>query len=192
MRRIKYYLVLILSLSFVLSAADLKKHKHKRSELLNTFDKFEINVEDNDIVFTSKEEPAEEVIFTSENGLIINGEKIPLNQREKQRVRLYREQTFLIIDKACDIGIQGGKLGAQGAMIGLEALAGVFKMIDDDYDSEDLERELEARAEELELEAEKLEHEAEEIEEMAEELEEMQHELKEEIEELDDLHWFSD
>ena len=76
------------------------------------------------------------------------------------------------------------KIGAAGARLGIEAIASVFKLLRWDYDSDDLEREIERKAEKIEARAERLEARAEKIEQMACELERIEEKLERQIPEM--------
>ena len=134
----------------------------------------------------------DEVEITREYELYINGDHIKTDQAQRALLKSYYHQMEDLIDRAKDIGLEGGKIGIAGAKIGLKAVSGVFKMLLTDYTEEEFEDDIEMESEELEEWAEELEEEAEELEEVAEELDEMQEELAEEIPELDDLGWFDD
>jgi len=82
------------------------------------------------------------------------------------------------------------KQAVRGAKPGLEAIACVFKLLRSDYDSDDLEREIEAEADKPEAKAEKLEIKPEKIEEMAENLEDLHEDLIDKIQGLAELDWY--
>ena len=54
------------------------------------------------------------------------------------------------------LGIEGAKIGAGGVKLGFTAIAKVVKLLSDEYDTDDLEEDLEREAEKLEKKAERL------------------------------------
>ena len=81
-------------------------------------------------------------------------------------------------------------IGLAGAKLGLSAVACVAKLRLDDYDSDDMEDDIEVKTEDLEKMAGKLEKKAEKIEDMADDLEKTHKKLRRSIPELGDLEDF--
>ena len=167
---------------------DYKKKKHHNHNL-SVLDNVDVDIDDGSLILKDKKS-ADEVEITEEYDLIVNGKEISLNDDQQELVKDYYDLYFKIIEYAKHIGLEGARIGVEGAAIGVKAVAGVFKLLRDDYDSEDLEAELEAKSDELEAKAERLEDRAEDIEDMAEELEDLHYKLADNIEALDDLDMF--
>jgi DUF2884 family protein len=178
------FLMLLFMFTAVLQAADENDFKHKYLHCLEDAD---IDIEDATITIRDDDYKIE---ITGDFELYVNGKYIKTNDEQQELVEEYHGLIFEIIDRAKDIGKQGARIGIDGAKIGLKAIAGVFKLMRDDYDADDLEAELEMETEELEEMAEELEKEAEKLEYLADNLEDMHEELKDEIPELEELDSF--
>jgi len=179
--------ILLILFSFIsVYSADAEDFKKKYMHCLEDLD---LNI-DNEKITISDDDEDYTVRITCDGDLYINGEYIELDDDQQELVEDYHGKIMEIVDRAKDIGIEGAKLGVDGAKIGLHAISGVFKLLREDYDSEDLERELEKKAEELEKKAEALEKEAEKLDAMADELEEIHDELKDSVPELSNLDSF--
>jgi len=178
------FIVLLFSLTAFLQAADENDFKRKYMSCIKDAD---LNIEDETITIHDDDY---EIEITGDYELYLNGKYVETNDDQKELIKEYHEMIFEIIDRAKIIGKQGAKLGIDGAKIGLKAIVGVFKLMRDDYDAEDLEEELEIKADELEEKAEELEKEAEKLEYLADNLEELHEELKDEIPELEELDSF--
>ena len=184
MKYVTVSLLLIFSFTLFVHAADENDFKRKYMSCIKNAD---LNIEDENITIYDDDNSIE---ITRDYELYVNGRFVKTNTEQKRLLKEYHSAIFEIIDRAKDIGKEGAKLGIDGAKIGLKAIVGVFKLMRDDYDSGDLEEELELKAEELEEKAEELEKEAEKLEYLADNLEELHDELKEEIPELQDLNTF--
>jgi hypothetical protein len=128
--------------------------------------------------------------ITEDYELFIDGDEIELDRDEKKLVKAYYRNFEEILEMAEDLGIEGARLGVKGAKLGLKAVANVIKLILEDYDSDDLEREMEREADKIEKEAEKLEEMAEKLEDIADDFERTHRKMRKNIDELDDLGWF--
>lgn len=178
------FLLAFFSFSSILTAADENDFKRKYMHCIEDAD---IDIENETITIHDEDYT---VKINSKYELYVNDEYIETNAEQQKLVEEYHDTIFEIIDRAKEIGKQGAKLGIDGAKIGLKAIVGVFKLMRDDYDSEDLEEELEMKAEELEEKAEELEKEAEDLEYLADNLEELHADLKDEIPELEEIESF--
>ena len=186
----KKFTFLLIFLTFAtLFSADLKKDKSKCTNF-SFLNDIELEIENDKIIMTSIEEPYDTIVFTDDNELYINGEKIDLNRRQKKLVKKYRHEIYDIIDMAGEVGLAGAEVGIEGARIGMKAIVKCVKLLDEDYDAEDLEEELEEESEKLEEYAEVLKEKAEELEEMEEDLQETHEDLRESLKELRYLGWF--
>ncbi|MBU0984807.1 MAG: YggN family protein [candidate division Zixibacteria bacterium] len=130
------------------------------------------------------------VEITSDYDLYIGGKKIVTNDRQEELLAQFYGLTMDVRVQAMEIGKEGAKIGLEGAKLGLSAIGRVFKLLSSNYDTDDLEREMERDAEKLELKAEKLEEKADQIEELVDELEYIADDLRAEIPELRELNWF--
>jgi len=181
-------LIIISLIATTLYGVDYKKKKNHEHNF-SVLDNVEVDIEDDSIILTDKDS-RDEVEITGEYDLYVNGKEIELNDNQREMVKEYYDLYFEIIDYAKRIGLEGARIGVEGAAIGVKAVAGVFKMLSPDYDSDDLEAELEMKAEELEKKAEILEDRAEKIEDMADELEDLHYKLADKIDALHDLDMF--
>ncbi|MBN1782257.1 hypothetical protein JW948_14080 [bacterium] len=145
----------------------------------------------NDIVIIRTDDLADGKVIINENfDLIVNRETISLNKKQQKMVFEYYQLADEAIEAAKNIGWEGAKVGAQGAAIGIKAVAGVFRMILPDYGPDDLERDMEYEAEKIEAKAALLEEKADIIDEKLEALEVLHEELKQDIDALRQLEWF--
>ena len=185
MRKTITVLMLIMVVFAIGDSADLKKKKSSSFDSHNfTLDNVDIDIHDGTLVMVYEEYDDAKIEITRDFELYIDNEKIKLDNHQQKLVENYYLTMMKIIDDAKYIGLRGAEVGVEGAKIGLKAVAGVFKLLSDDYDSEDLEREMEAETEELEIEAEKLEELGEELEEEAEKLERLHDQMIQDIPEL--------
>ena len=122
--------------------------------------------------------------------LTIDGERIDLDSSQTALVGEFYE-TAASLDKSIDELIDDAAgIGLAGGGLALKALGRVLKLVSANYDTDDLERDMERDAAKLEKRAEELEERAEDIEAMAYDLEDLAEELCDEIPELDRLGWF--
>ena len=175
-----------------LFSIDLKKNKKdKRNHSFNieVMDDVDIDIEDG-VLIVSDERSPDYFEISEAHDLFVNGEQVKLTGEQQQLVSRYYDLYFEIIGYAKRIGLEGARIGVEGAAIGIKAVAGVFKLLHADYDSDDLEEEMEAEADKLEEKAEVLEDRAAYIEELGDELERLHLTLGEEIPELSKLDMF--
>jgi hypothetical protein len=149
----------------------------------------QVEYDDGSLIYTHKDDD-ETVEITSECKLIVNGHCVRLDHRQRQLVRDYYRCFGSIVEEAKEIGIEGAKIGAKGAMLGLAAVIGTLKLLAPDYDSDDLEEELDHKSEKIERVTARLEKKAEKLERRAKTFEHQHKQLRHEIEELNDLGWF--
>jgi hypothetical protein len=122
--------------------------------------------------------------------LTVNGREVDTDRKDRRLLKAYYEQAEEIEEVAMQLGMEGARIGIKGAAIGIGALGKVLRLLSSDYDTEDLEAEIEAEAEAIELEAEGIEEAAEVLEDWVDDLEDIGDELQDRIPELDDLDWF--
>jgi len=151
---------------------------------------FSMKVKNGDLICENNDSNRESIKITEDFDLYVNNRKIKLNQQQRRLTEAYYDQSMRLINKAVDIGFEGGEIGVEGAKLGMKAIASVFKMLSPNYDSDDLERDIEHAAHKIEIKAELLEEKAEGIEAMADDLENQREEMKNHIEELNEIHWF--
>jgi hypothetical protein len=181
-------LLLLLSVSFAADGkwSDCKAHIHDAGFMEDVT----INFDDDALLISWQEEPDETVEITGDYELYVNGKHIRTNKHQKELLRIYYDDMARLVQEAERIGIQGAALGVKGAEMGVIAATKALKVIFTDYDSDEMEEELEREAEKLERKAKKLESRADKLEEMVEELEDTHRELKDNIEDLRNLDWF--
>jgi hypothetical protein len=150
----------------------------------------DIDLEDDILVLTCKYDRDLWIEITPDREMYISGEQIHLTRYQRRLVGDYYDHFIEILDRATDIGKEGAKIGIEGAKVGLLAATRAIKMLSDDYDQDDFERDIEEETEELEIRAEKLEEMADKLEEVADEFEEIHYTMKNDIDELNDLDWF--
>lgn len=189
MKRSYTFLLAILLLFFFAGAVNAwEKHSIFHNNCI--MDDVSIDIDDGSVILISHDRDGDEVEITEDYELYINGRHIRTTKEQKELLAEYHELVMQMADYGKEIGIEGAKIGIEGAKLGLKAIACVFKLLRSDYDSDDLEREIEAEADKLEARAEKLEIEAEKIEEMAEDLEDLHEDLINDIPELAELDWY--
>jgi hypothetical protein len=187
--------LLIFSLTILLIipslyAAKVDKVYHGKNNCCNCLDHVVVDLENDVLILTCKYDHDLWIEITPDQKLYISGERIYLDHYQKRLVGNYYDHFIEIMERAKDIGKEGAKIGIEGAKIGLIAAIRAVKMLSDDYDQEDFERDIENDTEGLEIRADKLEDMADELEKVADEFEEIHYTLKSEIDELDDLDWF--
>jgi len=185
------FAILLLASSFTWSAETSTRFHAMDIKYDCHMDDANIDVKDGNIIITHHGRGRSEIEITRDNELYIDGHFIKTNDQQKKLLAEYRLQVMELVDRAKDIGFEGAKIGIEGAKIGLKAVGGVFKLLLEDYDTDDLEEEMEREAAKIEARADKLEARADELEEMADRLEMMAEELSDQIPELHELEWFS-
>ncbi len=169
-----------------------KKKKHHHNICHDILDNAEIEIEDGSILIYPKYYDDETIEITDSYELYIDGKRIDLDDHQQELIEEFHTKFFAMIEMAKEVGLQGAAIGLKGAGIGVAAIAGICKLIDEDYDEEDLERELEEKAAQLEEEAEELEEQAKELEEVGYALEDLALEIHDEIPEIRETGIFKD
>lgn len=149
-----------------------------------------VNLEDDLLVFSSDDNPAETVKMDAEGHLWINGEEIALNRSERKMVAEYYEMMSLLVLEATEVGLEGAKVGLHGAKLALSALGEILEAAVTEKEMKEAEAAIEKRSREVEKRAEKIEKRAGKLEAMAEKLEKKHEKLKNEVKELERLSWF--
>lgn len=186
----------LLAAFLMIVAVPAQAHRHSTHYQISTghhssIDGSELEISDDELIFTPADHDEDgEVRITEKHELYVNDKLIRLDSRQQEMVGEYYEQMMVLMESAKKIGLEGAKVGVQGAALGMKAVGSVFRLLSPDYDTDDLEREMEREAAKIEAKANRLEDAADEIEEQAEELEDLHYEMIDEIPELDDLGWF--
>lgn len=188
MRIISLSLILCILFAATAHAVDHKKKKDKNITI-GILDEIEIDSDDEAIRVKDKHSQ-DQFEITASYKLYVNGKLSKTDADEERLLQDYYELYFDILDYGKRIGMEGAMIGVEGAAIGLKAVVGVFKLLREDYTSEDLEAELEQKAERIEEKAERLENRAKYLEEMVEEFEQLHRQLGVEIEALSGLGMF--
>jgi hypothetical protein len=145
---------------------------------------YEIDIDGDTIILHPKHRGYARIKITDDYRLYVNGRRIELDDHQRELVKRYHHLAMQIQEDAREIGREGAKIGVAGAKLGVDAIVSITKLLRWDYDSDDLEREIEQKAAKLEAKAERLEAKAEKIEAMADELEEIEDKLEREIPEM--------
>jgi len=182
-----FFVFIILAVCFN-AKADLCDTNKFDSDLFRG-DNISIDYDDDTIIFECYDEDGM-VEITEDYKLFIDGDEIDLDRKERKLVKKYYENFKDMIELAKEIGIKGAKVGAKGAKLGLYATARVVKLLSEDYDADDMERDIERKAKRIEREAEKLEELSDELEDIADDFENAHRKLRRNIDKLDDLGWF--
>lgn len=187
----------ILIFSMLLAASTSVYAKESKHDGHNTHFGFdgitidEINIDfDDDILTVTNTDEKTSFTIDRKYELYINDEHIKTTPEQRRLTKEMYRSIDLIIEEAKDIGWDGAKIGAEGAKLGLHAIMCVFKLLSPDYDTDDLETEIDRKAKRIEKKAEKIEIRAEHLEDMARELEDISNRMREEIPELKQLSWF--
>jgi hypothetical protein len=151
-----------------------------------------LEIDDGEVIITCDKwrYRSDEVRITESYKLYVNGERVDVDEEQRELLKNYYNQAIEVHEEAMVIGREGAKIGIEGAKIGTKAAASALKMLFLNFDEDDFEREIESESEELEEMAEELEERADELEEMAENLEDIHDDLSREIPELRELRWF--
>jgi cell division protein ZapA (FtsZ GTPase activity inhibitor) len=190
-KRAILFVVIALFMFSAVSASPPRHSKHSDAHWYKSSDNnISMDFDDGTLVITNRGRNKGKVEITKDYELYVNGRRVQTNDEQRELLREYYKSVEDLVDYAAEVGFEGAKIGAQGAEIGIAAVAGLFHLLSSDYDTDDLERELERKSDRLEMKAERLEEKAEALEEQAEELEELADELNDEIPELHRLRWF--
>lgn len=186
----KTVLIGLMAVCLLAIPVSAERHRYSSHHDVST-DGMSLNIQDGELIFTpSDKDIDEEVRITEKHELFVNDHSVRLDADQQKLVDEYYEQMTALIESAKKVGLEGAKVGVQGAALGVKAVACVFKLLSPDYDTDDLEREMEKEAAKIEAKADKLEDKANKIEKQADRLEDLHDEMCDEIPELDELDWF--
>lgn len=173
------------------------RHYDRRSDFhhnqfSNWDDDISFDLDDGTLIITCEQDRHDRSVveFTEDYKLFIDGDEIELNDDQRELVREFYDQSMDIVDYAKEIGWEGAKIGVEGAKLGAKAIGCLFKLLSPNYDSDDMEDEIERAAEKIEDRAELLEEKAKFIEDMVEDLDDIKDDMCDKIPELDRLSWF--
>ncbi len=154
-----------------------------------TIDNINIDFDDDNLTVTNEDEETSFKI-DKKYELYINDKHIKTTPEQRKLTKEMYKSIDLIVEEAKDIGWDGAKIGVEGAKLGFQTILCVFKLLSPDYDSDDLEAEIEQKSKKIEKKAAKIELRANNIEDMARELEDISDRMREKIPELKRLSWF--
>jgi DNA-binding transcriptional MerR regulator len=152
--------------------------------------KYNIRIDDGDVILKPRHRRYPKVRITGDYRLYVDDRMVETTDEQKELLKEFHGLTLEIHKEACEIGIEGAKIGMAGAKIGVDAIAGLIRLLSPHYDTDDLERELEAKAARIEANADRLEAKADKIEQMADELEDLESELRHSIPEIESSNRF--
>jgi vacuolar-type H+-ATPase catalytic subunit A/Vma1 len=176
---------------FVLAAAcapTAQARTIKSHEYPNIADK-DIDFEDGVLVI-EPEDYDWTVEITEDYELYIDGDRVRTDREQRSLLRRYYRQAQEIDELAGEIARDGAGIGIEGAKVGAQAIANVAKLLLDEYDSDDLDRDIEIDSKKLERMAKKIERKADRLESMVDDLDSLHRRLRRSISELDDLRGF--
>ncbi len=152
-----------------------------------SIDNFDIDFEYDTLILEYEEMPNTIIRITDDYKLFINGAPVELNEEQADLVKDYYLQMEDITSIASKLGYEGSKIGINGLKLGAKSIIGIFKLLSDDYDSDDLERDLEKDKEVLVKNAQRLKKQGKKLKAMAEELKNLHCRLFTEVKELNAL-----
>ncbi|MFH2037420.1 MAG: hypothetical protein ABIJ45_13545 [Candidatus Zixiibacteriota bacterium] len=191
MKKLLIVLMAVLLIGSLAFAHGGKKHKSSHFWGSNcVMDNISMEFEDGTLILEHRDNGEPTVEITEEFELYINGKHIETNDKQKKLLGEFYENMDELTIRAAEMGIEGAKIGAKGAKLGVDAIASLFKLLDENYDTEDYEREMEKKAKALEKQADKLEEQADDLEKIADNLEDIYDDLENEIDELGELDWY--
>jgi len=194
--RFRALLVLALAVLAATAAPALAGHHHHGSadrhhvHHLSHDDGIESDWDGDTLVLKDSAGSGDRVAITPAGGLTINGETVPLDRGERRLVQDFYGGYVRIEEEAVTLGAAGAKLGVAGAALAVRALARVVHLSRDDYDEEDLEREMETESARMESRGADLEKRGEAIESLVDDLRGTVTEMRGRIPELGALDWF--
>ena len=165
--------IILLIFTLSLFAKEIEKNNKNCDHHFTCLENLEIDIDDDILILTCQNDDDLWIEMTAGGNLYISDHRVYLDQHQQKLVAEYYDRFMDIVEQAKLIGKEGAKIGVKGAKIGILAAGAVIKMLVTDYDSDDLDEEMEEEAEELEARAEDLEEMAEELEEEAEKLSHM-------------------
>ena len=183
--------------AFFAAAVSLAGAQEHRDHRISPFkpqitynDHVAIAVDHGDVLIYDRNDDDEMVEITEDNRLYVRDKLVRTDEDQQALTREYHDRVVDIKREVKRIAYDGAKIGVDGAKIGLKAVVGVFKLMLPDYDSEDLDREMDMESEKIDAKAKKLEARAAVVDSTVNELERLHYQMKEEIPALSELGWF--
>ncbi len=164
-------------------------YRHDDNSCSTYHDDINWEIKHGSVILTNRKDDTR-VEITDDYQLFVNDELVRTNKEQTALLKEYHETTMDVIDEAKEIGVEGAKIGVSGAALGLKAVSCVVKLLSPNYDSDDLERDMEFESDKIEQRASKLEERAEKLEDKADRLDDIADKLDEKIPELAALGWF--
>lgn len=191
MRRTRSLLLALLATALVAAPAlagdrDGEGHRYRH----DSDDGRDFDLDGEWLRITHDDHRGDEVAISADGALEIDGESVRVGRDERGLLRDYHAQYVALMESAAGIGEEAAAVGVAGAAVGVRALSKVLKLLEEDFDEADLEREMELEEAKLEARAGKLEAWGEEIESLADEFEDTGRALRRRIPELRELGWF--
>lgn len=144
----------------------------------------------NDNVYVAENgSPSYRFKITPANDLYIRGKSVDLNASQRDLVRSFYDYAYSVTEDSKAIGIEGAKIGISGAGLGLKAGLSVLKLLLPGYDSDDLERDMDAAASRIEEKADVLEEKADNLELIIDDMQDVYDSIIESLPELSEDDW---
>jgi len=144
----------------------------------------EVRVEDQEVIVNFRDELHDQLLITEDDRLIIDNTEVDVTPEQQALLKEFRMTAIELDAGVRDIVKEGARIGLAGAKVGLKAVSSVFKLIFPDYDSDDLERDVNREADKLEKRAKLLEDRADRVEDLAHDIEDLADDLADKIPEL--------
>jgi hypothetical protein len=186
------FLVALLVVAPAVFARDHHVHYSSSGHHSDFLDGVDLDIRHHSIFLTNDEYDNDEVEITRDYELYINDDRIELSEKQEKLVHAFYDQTFELMDSAKAIGLEGARVGMAGAKVGLKAVLGLAKLFSPNYDTDDLEADIDREASKIEARAEELEDRADQIEDMAYDVEDRFDRMMDGIPALRDLNWSYD
>lgn len=182
--------LLMVSVTTTLASDREKRKPHSLQPGFSIGENSKLSFRNESVFITHRHCDDDVVEITSDGILYVNERIVRTDDDQQERIREYYQLAEAVFHDAIRIGAEGAHVGLHGAKLGIQATAGVFRLLLPDYDSEDFERDMEREKSKLETKAKELEEKADQIERDVDCLESLHQELKKSIPELEGLDWF--
>ena len=185
-----FSVIALATVMFAVMTTGAEARRHSRCDDDWTLKHHEIDLDDGVLVIEHEYEDWT-VEITEDYELYVDGREIKTDRKQRKLLRRYYRDYEEIEEIAEELGREAAKVGVAGAKIGAAAVVRVAKtLLDDDYDCDDLEIDIEIDTAQIERMAEKIEKKAEKIEGLADDLVKTHKRLRKSIPELRDLEDF--
>jgi len=186
------FLAAILMIAPAVFARDHHVHYSSSDHHSDFLDGVDLDIRHHTIILTNDEYDNDVVEITRDYELYINDDRIDLDAKQDKLVHAFYDLTFEMMDSAKAIGLEGARVGMAGAKVGLNAVLGLVKLLSPNYDTDDLEADIDREASKIEARAEELEDRADQIEDMAYDVEDSFDRMMDGIPALRELRWSYD